>query len=326
MVDVADLVSRIDIVEYIGQFIDLDQQGNEHFGLCPFHDERTPSFSVTESTQLCWCFSCNKGGNVANFIQLYHNVTFPRAVDMMIEYLGGDVKELPESLEATKQIKRFLYRLKLPRDKKYHTLDKSIMLRYDRNIEKLQPWIDEGIGIDIIDEYQVRYDAFDNRIVFPIHDAQGNIISVCGRTLDPDYKEKGIRKFTYYGAMGVIDCPFNYAKRINDIKAENSCIVFEAPKSCMKAETHGIKNSIALYTNSLSDSLLRVFIGMKVNFIFALDQEMEILLDDNIRKLRRFTGVEYIRDLSDRSSPKDAPIDLGIDYFWELYKKRRRLR
>jgi DNA primase (bacterial type) len=77
-----------DIVDFISQYVQLQKQGKNFFGLCPFHEERTPSFSVTEDKQIFHCFSCGRGGNVFKFLMELENLSFQEAVVKVAEFFA----------------------------------------------------------------------------------------------------------------------------------------------------------------------------------------------------------------------------------------------
>ncbi len=78
----------IDIVEYIQKFIQLKKRGKNFLGLCPFHNEKTPSFNVSQDKQLYYCFGCGKGGSIFNFIEEYEKIPFPEAVELIANRCG----------------------------------------------------------------------------------------------------------------------------------------------------------------------------------------------------------------------------------------------
>ena len=94
---VEEVRQRNDIVDVISSYVRLTRRGSNYFGLCPFHNEKTGSFSVTPSKQMFYCFGCHEGGNVISFIQKYENATFPEAVKMLADRAG---MVLPESTDA----------------------------------------------------------------------------------------------------------------------------------------------------------------------------------------------------------------------------------
>ena len=91
--------SRSDIVDVIGSYVKLKKSGSTHMGLCPFHNEKTPSFSVTQSKQLFYCFGCHVGGSVFTFIEQYENCSFSEAVEFLANRAGIAIPETRGSRE-----------------------------------------------------------------------------------------------------------------------------------------------------------------------------------------------------------------------------------
>ena len=91
-----------DIVDVISQYVKLTRKGSSYFGLCPFHNEKTPSFSVTPSKQMYYCFGCGAGGNVYNFIMEYENYSFGEALSHLADRAGVELPKIgPRSLRST---------------------------------------------------------------------------------------------------------------------------------------------------------------------------------------------------------------------------------
>ena len=88
---IEEIRSRNDIVDVISSYIKLQKKGSSYFGLCPFHNEKSPSFSVSRSKQMYYCFGCGVGGNVITFIMEYENFTFSEAVRYLAERAGIDI-------------------------------------------------------------------------------------------------------------------------------------------------------------------------------------------------------------------------------------------
>src|SRR5690625_4225249 len=100
-----EIVDRVrqanDIVDVIGEFVQLHRQGRNFFGLCPFHDEKTPSFSVTPDKQIFYCFGCKKGGNVITFLMELENYSFYEAVEILAEKSGIDLPQTSTTEETS---------------------------------------------------------------------------------------------------------------------------------------------------------------------------------------------------------------------------------
>lgn len=322
--ELQELINSVKIEEYISQFIDLEEQNGELVGLSPFCKESTPSFTITRETQLFCDFAAgsHKGGNILSFIELYHKCSFIQAINILKKYLNITEEYVDTRLSATKTIKK--YRTKVKKTEVTHkVLPSDTMTQYEKDFNKLQGWIDEGITKDILEKYEVRYDPFSEKIVFPIRDLHGNIISVKGRTTVPDYKEKKIAKYIYFQRIGDIDFLFGYYEHLQSILDSKFIILFEGEKSVMKCDAWGINNTTAILTSHLNPTQLPVLIKLGVRVVFALDKEINIKNDENIQKLKRFVKVEYIDDCDSLLTEKQAPVDAGKEIWDKLYEGRK---
>ncbi len=98
---VEEVRMKNDIVDVISGYVRLQKKGANHFGLCPFHNEKSPSFSVSGSKQMYYCFGCGAGGNVFTFVMNYENYTFAEAVKMLADRAGVNLPELEYTEEGT---------------------------------------------------------------------------------------------------------------------------------------------------------------------------------------------------------------------------------
>lgn len=329
--ELEELIRRIDIVEYISQFVDLELKGGEWWGLSPFKDEATPSFSVHQEKQVFYDFSSGESGNVFTFVKLYRDCSSRTAIDILKEYAGEDAVDLcvPNKFLATSICKK--YKRKQKQEKAYtaSVLPEDYMDRFVLDWGKLKVWEDEGITKDSMTKYLVKYDPISNRIVYPIRDLGGAIVNVGMRTLDPNWKEKKLRKYTYISGWGTIKTMFGYSDNIESIKQRKEIIIFEGAKSVMKADGWGFENSVALMTSHLSDYQMRILCKLGVEYgvhaVFALDNDIVVRKDKNIMKLKNFINVFYISDSNGVLDEKDSPVDKGEETFRKLYEGRYRL-
>ena len=95
-----------DIVDVVSQYVKLNKRGSTYFGLCPFHNEKTPSFSVTPAKQMYYCFGCGAGGNVFNFVMEYENYTFGEALKHLADRAGVQLPKIEYSGEAKNSVRR----------------------------------------------------------------------------------------------------------------------------------------------------------------------------------------------------------------------------
>ncbi len=100
---VEEVRTRNDIVDIVSGYVKLTKKGSNYFGLCPFHNEKSPSFSVSPSKQMYYCFGCGAGGNAITFVMEYENYTFPEALKMLADRAGVKLPEVEYSKEARAQ-------------------------------------------------------------------------------------------------------------------------------------------------------------------------------------------------------------------------------
>ena len=97
---IEEVRQKNDIVDVVSQYVKLTRKGSTYFGLCPFHNEKTPSFSVTPGKQMYYCFGCGAGGNVFNFIMEYENYTFGEALKHLADRAGVELPKIEYSREV----------------------------------------------------------------------------------------------------------------------------------------------------------------------------------------------------------------------------------
>lgn len=329
--EVSEIIESIDMGEYISQFVDLEERGRELWGLSPFKEERTPSFSVDTDKQYWYDFSIGAGGNLIDFIVRYKNVSVYEAVQELKAF--GHIIEsqnyLSSKLEATKIAKRYRSMPARIAKSTAKPLPDDYMDHYAFDKEHLRIWKDEGISYETMWKFGVRYDFLDDRIVYPIKDYEGRITSVCGRTTRTDYKEKRIPKYTYLQSIGTIDTILCFSDNKTAILNAHEIILFEGLKSIMKAYEWGYENCGALLTSHLSDNQFRFLVKLSnfhnVRIVFALDSDIDITKDKNIQKLMSYARVEWVCNRNDVLPPKDSPVDKGKEIWDDLYKNRRKM-
>ncbi len=214
---IEEVRSRNDIVDVISGYVKLKRQGSSYMGLCPFHSERSPSFSVSPGRQLYYCFGCGAGGNVLTFIMEYENFTFQEALKMLADRAGIPLPEQEYSEEARRQkdlkesvreinkmaAKYFYYMLRSPQGEralKYLTdrglSDETIrrfglgyagqysdaLYRYLKG-KKISDQLLRESGLMQVNERQGMYDKFWNRVMFPIMDVNNKVIGFGGRVM-----------------------------------------------------------------------------------------------------------------------------------------------
>ena len=311
-----DLIEKIDILSYIGQYVKLQPQGQEYVGLSPFTNEKTPSFFVSPQKKYWYCFSCGEGGTVIKFVQKYHKVNYEKAIQMLSSW--GHIT-IGNEEPIMKLIRRYKKREEevIPIRKE---LDKDIMNKY-KNVT-IYSWVNEGISKEVLEKYQVRYDDNACRIVFPIWDIDGRLINIKGRAAHPRWKEFGMAKYIYYFPLGKNDLFWGYHWHLQDIIRKNEIILVEGEKSVMKLETNGISNAVALGTSHLSKEQMQILLKLRVDVVVALDKDKNPREDKNLQNLSKYNKCFVIIDNNNLLKEKDSPIDCGIDVFKKLYEQK----
>ena len=211
---IEEVRSRNDIVDVIGGYVRLQKKDSSYFGLCPFHNEKTGSFSVTPSKQMFYCFGCCAGGNVFTFLMKYENYTFGEAMQTLADRVGIELpkQELSEAqkreadersrlLEINKEAAKYFYALlRNPRGARAYEYFKNRQLS-DETMQKFglgysdqysddlyrylrkKGYDDEILkksGLVTIDEVRGGHDKFWNRAMFPIMDVHNRVIGFGG--------------------------------------------------------------------------------------------------------------------------------------------------
>ena len=210
-----ELIARSDIVDVVGSYVHLTRKGSNLFGLCPFHSEKTGSFSVSPDKQIYYCFGCKKGGGVVNFIMEEENLTFPDAVRFLAKRAGMEVPEEEGDREAGRRRQRLL---DLNRDaaRFYYQLlqqpeGRAVQDYLDRQQIKKSTAVKFGMGASL-DSWDTLltamtkkgytkaelleaglvvqnkngglYDKFRNRLMLPVIDTRGDVVAFGSRVLD----------------------------------------------------------------------------------------------------------------------------------------------
>lgn len=313
-----DLIEKVDIVEYISQYVNLTLKGQEYVGLSPFTNEKTPSFFVNPDKHLWYCFSCGEGGTIIQFVKKYHKVSYEQAVKMIASWAHIMLTNEEPMLKIIRHYKKKEEELTIREE-----LPSDIMNQF-KDIT-IQSWIKEGIPREILEKYSVKYDDNACRIVFPVWDIDGKLINIKGRAAHPRWKDFGMAKYIYYYPLGKNDFFWGYHWHLQDVLAKNEIILVEGEKSVMKLEACGINNAVAMATSHLSKAQAQILMKLHTNIVVALDKDKDPKQDKNLMNLARYNNCYIMVDKENLLDEKDAPIDKGIEVFRKLYDQKERL-
>lgn len=282
--------SDVNILDIVGQYVQLHRSGSNWFGLCPFHTEKTGSFSVNEPKQFFHCFSCGRGGNVFKFLMEIEDLTFPEAVYRTAELAGIelDAKYLPQNIagaEDTQSETGKLKQLYAQAGQLYH----HILVNTKLGQPALDYLHERGLSDELIAEFQLGYapqaeilqaffhekklddyqtlrksglfseregedlaERFNDRIMFPIRDQTGSIIAFSGRLLTPDKKLPKYLNSPEGILFNKRKVLFNFDKAKKTIRHESKVYLFEGFMDVLAAWRAGIKNGVASMGTSLT--------------------------------------------------------------------------
>ncbi|HGN7362066.1 TPA: DNA primase [Staphylococcus aureus] len=301
-----EIKDKTDILDLVSEYVKLEKRGRNYIGLCPFHDEKTPSFTVSEDKQICHCFGCKKGGNVFQFTQEIKDISFVEAVKEL-----GDRVNVAVDIEATQsnsnvQIAsddlQMIEMHELIQEFYYYALTKTVegeqALTYLQERGFTDALIKErGIGFapdsshfchdflqkkgyDIELAYEAGllsrneenfsyYDRFRNRIMFPLKNAQGRIVGYSGRTYtgqEPKYLNSP--ETPIFQKRKLL---YNLDKARESIRKLDEIVLLEGFMDVIKSDTAGLKNVVATMGTQLSDE--------HITFIRKLTSNITLMFD-----------------------------------------------
>ncbi len=279
---VEEVRTRNDIVDVISGYVKLQRKGSSYFGLCPFHNEKSPSFSVSPGKQMYYCFGCGAGGNVLTFIMEYENYSFPEALKLLADRAGVKLPEQEYSKEERRQqdlrtailevnktaAKYYYYQLRTEAGKpgmdylKNRQLSEETMQRFGLGYAgkysdglyrylKQKGVSDELLrqsGLMNVDEKRGMYDKFWNRVIFPIMDVNNRVIGFGGRVMGD-----GKPKYLNSPETKVFDKSRNlYGLNVARTSRKKYIIVCEGYMDVISMHQAGFTNSVASLGTALT--------------------------------------------------------------------------
>ncbi|WP_428242302.1 DNA primase [Gynuella sp.] len=298
-----DVLGRVDIVDVVGSRVKLKKSGKNYMGLCPFHHEKSPSFSVNSDKQFYHCFGCGAGGDAIQFLIEYERLDFTAAVEELARFVGMEVprEESPQQREQHKLQSQLYQVLKRASELYYQNLKaheqrhqavnylktrglsgqiakhfqigfapegwqnlKDQLLKENHSNEQLLL-----AGLTVESEQGTQYDRFRNRIIFPIRDARGRTIGFGGRVLNNDKPKYLNSPETPVFHKGQELYGLYEAKQIKG-KLERILIV-EGYMDVVALSQHGIHYAVATLGTSTSDTHLQRLFKLVDDVTFCFD-------------------------------------------------------
>ncbi|KEI97374.1 DNA primase [Clostridium botulinum A2B7 92] len=343
-----DVVQKVielnDIVDVISGDIKLKNSGRNYFGLCPFHHEKTPSFSVSQDKQIYKCFGCGEAGNVVTYVMKTKNVAFPEAIKILAERVNIDIEE--DKKENTNNPKDKIYKINVDAARYFFNnliinknainyflnrgVTKSIIKRFGLGYSK-DSW--DGLlrhlktkgyteldmlsaGLIIKGKNGSYYDRFRNRVMFPVFDYRGKVIGFGGRVLN-NAKPKYLNSpETMVFKKGINLYGLNYAVKENK---DRVLIIVEGYMDCITLHQYGIKNSVASLGTALTTNQARLLKRYADKVIISYDS-------DTAGQLATQRGLEILKDVGLGVEILTVPDGKDPDQFVKAHGKESYLK
>lgn len=335
-----------DIVEVVSQHTDLRRQGERYVGLCPFHDERTPSFGVKPAEGFYYCFGCEAGGDTIRFVQEKEGLSFPDAVESLADRYGVEIeveKEDPKAEEARRRRGRLgeaLARVagfyesylweseKAAKAREYLTAERGLgeeVLRafgvgfapsaWDSVLTRGQQAgfsVDELLAAGLIQRSQKQpgshYDRFRGRITFPVKDHRGRVVGFGARGMGPDAKPKYLNspEGEVYRKSRTL---YGIDRARGPIARGGRAVVVEGYTDVLALHQAEIEETVAVMGTAITPDQLKILAGYAEEIVLALDADRagrEAML-----RAQRVAGSGRLRLLV-APMPEEDPADLML--------------
>ncbi len=305
MSDIDEIKSRLNVVDIVGKRVTLKKAGRNFKGLCPFHNEKTPSFIVSPDRQTFHCFGCGKGGSIFDFVMLSDHIDFPEALETLAEQAGVKLERRTGDTPEAKLKQKILEVNHLTSEYYHYLLTKHAVGGYAREYLKHRGVTDKSIktfslgysandwdgllmylrkkGYDdttletaglVIRGSRGCYDRFRGRVMFTLKDHRGNVVGFSGRVLDPAAKEA---KYINTSETPVyIKGRVLYALDVTKdaIQKANEAILMEGELDVISSFQEGISNVVAIKGSAVTEDHARLLRRFAERLVFALDSDL----------------------------------------------------
>lgn len=299
---IEDIRINNDIVDVVSEYVRLEKRGKNYFGLCPFHREKTPSFSVESGKQIFYCFGCGKGGNVFQFISLTEKLDYIEAVRLLAERAKIALPESDDAQEAERaKLKQQVLSINLSAARYYndalHSEKGRIALEYLKKRDISEQTVRKfGLGYSLddwdslyrhlktdgfTDDLMLKsgllmqsnkghlYDRFRGRLMFPIFDVRGSVIAFGGRVLDNSMPKYVNSPETVVYSKGKHLYALNFAKNADS----KNLVVVEGYMDTISLYQSGVNNAVASLGTALTESQGRILKKYAEEIVISYDAD-----------------------------------------------------
>ena len=298
---IAKVRNNVNIVNVISQYVSLEKKGKDYVGLCPFHEEKTPSFTVSEGKQFFKCFGCGKGGNVFSFLMYKENLTFPESVQKVADFAHIDIGEYSSQkpkfsnvlIKINEEAADFYHRVLVSTNAgkpgynyaKKRGLDHDIISHFRIGYAPKQnnllltylrekDFKDEDLvksGLFVQSQNGELFDRFRERLMFPLSNEGDYVVGFSGRRLSNDKTEAKYINSPETEVFTKSKTLFHFAEAKKAVRSENHLILYEGYMDVIAAYKAGIKSGIASMGTSLTDQQVYMLRRITKNIIINYD-------------------------------------------------------
>ncbi|UXV41317.1 DNA primase [Staphylococcus simulans] len=354
-----EIKDKTDILDLVSEYVKLEKRGRNYIGLCPFHDEKTPSFTVSEDKQICHCFGCKKGGNVFQFTQEIEGISFVDAVkalgervnikvdvgqnneqnqiasddlmmikmhELMQEYYHYVLMKTVEGEEPLKYLKSRGFTEELLKDRKIGFAPDNSYFCHDFLQKKgydIELAYEAGL-LSRNEENFSYYDRFRDRIMFPLHNAQGRTVGYSGRTYknqEPKYLNSP--ETPIFQKRRLL---YNVDKARRIIRQKNEIILLEGFMDVIKADNAGVKQVVASMGTQISQEHIAFIKKLTSNVTLLFDGDFagqEATLKTGQHLLEQGLNV-FVIQLPSKMDPDEYITKYGEDAFKKYVEHEKR--
>lgn len=345
-----EIRNSVNIVDVVKDYVPLTSKGKNFFGVCPFHEDHAPSMSVSSDKQIYRCFSCGAAGNVFTFVQNYENVSFLEAVAIVarkaginFEYTAEKKDNINKNLvvyynilkdaskyfqnylntkdgeEALKYLKSRNFSNDIIKEFEFGLSPKNNMLYSFLNKKEYKDADIEKTSLISLEKYT--HDVFNDRIMIPIHDLEGNVLGFTGRIYKDSNNPKYINsKESEIFKKGKI--LFNFHRAKNHVRNAHELIIVEGNMDALKMYASGFKNVIALMGTALTSDQVDAIKKLRCKVILMMDNDSagKLGMYQNGNILVKSGIVPEIVLLSGAKDPDEYLNKYGVEKFENLIK------
>lgn len=359
-----DIRQKVNIVDVVGEYVQLKKSGRNYSGLCPFHEEKSPSFSVTEEKQIFKCFGCGKGGNVFTFLQDIEGISFPEAVKKVADMVHVPL-EISASQPASPALKKKQTYLKM--QEKTREVYQHLLLNTKVGEEAFTYLTERGLDEETLKQFALGYapdtgnflveilkkegfseddllasglfvsledgqlkDRFKNRIMFPLENPQGELVGFSGRLVGTRGKENHQPKYLNSPETGLFEkrqLLYHFSEAKGEIRKAGQCFLLEGFMDVIAAFQGGIKNAVASMGTSFTQQQTHLLEKVTPELVLCYDGDLpgQNAIFKSLEQLKTLSQLRLkIVMLPEKLDPDEYLRKYGVESFQNFLTKEQK--